>query len=202
MNYERVLSFVSKVANKAVDPVPHAKAIAAIMVEYGILTDEQQAGFIGHLAHETGGFRHMEENLNYTSAERIRAVFGKRAANPEKLVRNPQALANAVYGGRFGNTGPNDGWLYRGSGYIHLTFKGNFEKYAKRTGLDIVNNPDLVRKDMNVAAATAAAFWVDTGCNDHASDKNWLRTTQLINGNAALGHAERVAKIESILNIA
>ncbi len=32
---------------------------------------------------------------------------------------------------------------YYGRGYVQLTWKSNYEKYAKITGLDLVNNPDL-----------------------------------------------------------
>lgn len=85
------------------------------------------------------------ENLNYTSASRIRAVWPTRfktAADAQPYVKNPQKLANLVYGGRLGNTGPNDGWTYRGRGHIQTTGKVNYDKLSKIVGVDLVKYPD------------------------------------------------------------
>lgn len=85
------------------------------------------------------------ENLNYTTASRIRTVWPTRfktdaAAQP--YVKNPQKLANFVYGGRLGNDNNNDGWTYRGRGHIQTTGKVNYEKLSKVVGDDLVKNPD------------------------------------------------------------
>lgn len=84
--------------------------------------------------HETGGtFGPVEENLNYTSTARIQKVWPSRfptLASAEPYVRNPQKLANLVYGGRLGNTGPNDGWTYRGRGLAQITGKANYVKWG------------------------------------------------------------------------
>jgi putative chitinase len=85
---------------------------------------------------ETGGaFEPVEENLNYTTAARLRAVWPKRfksdaAAKP--YVRNPQALAEKVYGGRedLGNTEPGDGWLFRGRNLPQLTGRGRYRVFG------------------------------------------------------------------------
>jgi len=86
--------------------------------------------------HETGGtFGPVTENLNYTSAARIRQVWPKRfptLASAEPYVRNPQKLANKVYGDRadLGNTGPDDGWHFRGRGLAQITGRGNYAKWG------------------------------------------------------------------------
>lgn len=88
----------------------------------------------------------VSENLNYT-AKRITEVWPSRfktLAAAQAVAGNPQKLANSVYGGRLGNTGSNDGWLYRGRGYSQITGKENYAKFGKLLGLDLVNNPDLV----------------------------------------------------------
>ena len=87
---------------------------------------------------------------------------------------NDQKLANFVYqemrdpsspyfawserkDRRYGNTQPGDGYKYRGRGFNQVTFKGSYEKYANETGVDLVNNPDLLN-DVNVAADVAVKF--------------------------------------------
>ena len=91
---------------------------------------------------ETGGdFEPVEENLNYTSVKRLRQVWPSRfksdaAAKP--YVKNPQGLAEKVYGGRadLGNTEPGDGWRYRGRNLPQLTGRGRYRVF----GYD--GNPD------------------------------------------------------------
>lgn len=86
--------------------------------------------------HETGGsFGPTTENLNYTTAARIRAVWPKRfptLASAEPYVRNPEKLANKVYGDRadIGNVNIGDGWLYRGRGLAQITGRGNYAKFG------------------------------------------------------------------------
>lgn len=104
------------------------------------LPDEQTAYVLATAFHETGGkMQPIEENLTYTSAARIRQVWPSRFAtvqSAQSYVRNPQGLANKVYGGRMGNTGANDGWLYRGRALAMITGKDNYKKYG------LGDNPD------------------------------------------------------------
>jgi putative chitinase len=97
--------------------------------------------------HETG--RNMApntENLNYTTAARIRQVWPSRfptIASAKPFVRNAKALANKVYNGRMGNrVGTDDGWNFRGRGLPHLTGADNYRKASKATGVDLVKDPD------------------------------------------------------------
>ncbi len=105
--------------------------------------------------HETGKtMMPIVENLNYSTASRIRAVWPSRFrsdASAQPYVKNPQALANNVYGGRMGNDGSDDGWQYRGRGYVQLTGKDNYKKATrelKAAGykVDFVKNPDSINQ--------------------------------------------------------
>lgn len=85
--------------------------------------------------HEVGSsLQPISENLNYT-AERIRQVWPSRFASvaaAQPYARNPQKLANRVYGGRLGN-GPEasgDGWRFRGRGFVQITGRENYRRFG------------------------------------------------------------------------
>jgi len=102
--------------------------------------DNQLAYILATVFHETGGkMQPVVENLNYTTAAQIKKTWHSRfpsIASAQPYVRNPQALANKVYGGRMGNNTQNDGWLYRGRGLPQITGKENYKKFG------IADNPD------------------------------------------------------------
>lgn len=91
------------------------------------------AAIMAEAWHETGGsMEPITENLNY-SAKRLTEVWPSRfptLASAQPYANNPQKLANKVYGGRLGNTGPNDGWLYAGRGLSQITGKSNYAKFG------------------------------------------------------------------------
>ena len=99
---------------------------------------------------ETGhDFVPRSENLNYTSAARIRAVWPTRFKSnsaAEPYVRQPKKLANKVYGGRLGNVKPNDGWDYRGRGLVQITGRNNYIKMGDRLGINLVDNSDRAKQ--------------------------------------------------------
>lgn len=148
--------------------------------------------FLGQMAIESTFFSKTEENLNYTTAERIKEVWPSRfatIAEAAQFVKNPQALANKVYGTRsdLGNQGGNDGWLYRGSALPSLTGKANFRDFTawiqKRdpTAPDFVKYPDLLRTAAWYVYP-AAWFWVAKGCAAFADKDDVKGLTRTING--------------------
>lgn len=115
------------------------QGIEAILNEWinGGYDDERRLAYILATAHhETGAkFVASVENLNY-SAKRLTQVWPSRfpsiaAATP--YANNPQKLANKVYGGRLGNVNPNDGWDFRGRGFVQITGRDNYAKYGLMT---------------------------------------------------------------------
>lgn len=144
----------------------NAKANRAVLIRMakkeGITDPVELAMLVAQADVETGGFRKFNENLNY-SASRLKAVWPGRFREPGKAERvaaaGPEAIANAVYGDRMGNQfNPGDGWKYRGRGFIQLTGRNNYEAAAKDTGMDFVNNPDLVLTPEGAAMATIS-WW-------------------------------------------
>ncbi|MDA9953699.1 hypothetical protein N9D61_05110 [Planktomarina sp.] len=106
------------------------------------------------------GFKPRSENLNYRAAT-LRRVFPTRVKSlafaNELVAAGPAAIANTMYGGRYGNA-QNEGYKYRGRGLIQLTFKSNYQTYGPKAGHpEIVENPDLVN-DPEIAVRIACAY--------------------------------------------
>lgn len=121
-----------------------------------------KAAIMAQCAHESGNFRKLTENLNY-SAERLSAVFPRIFPTPASASSyggNPQKIANRVYANKIGNGSESsgDGWKYRGRGFIQLTGKSNYRACKVFTKLDVLSNPDLVATREGAAAAVLYYF--------------------------------------------
>lgn len=148
--------------------------------------------FLGQVLHESGRLEVLAENLNY-SATRLMQVWPKRfptLSAAQVLAFKPEALANHVYAGRLGNTAPGDGWKYRGSGLIQCTGKDNFRMVGNTIGVDLVANPDLLRKDMAVALRASIAWWERRIPDSVMGDI--VKVTRLVNG-GTIGLEDRIA---------
>lgn len=114
---------------------------------FGINTPLRLAHFLAQCSHESGGFKTVSENLNY-SANGLRNIFKKYFPNnlAEVYAKKPEKIASRVYGGRMGNgiepTG--EGYKFRGRGFIQLTGKDNYRAFGTAIGEDLLSNPDLV----------------------------------------------------------
>jgi predicted chitinase len=157
-----------------------------LMSKHGINTPLRAQHFLAQCAQESAGFTRLEENLTYTTTKRLRQVWPSRfksdaAAKP--FVRNPEALAHKVYGGRkdLGNTEAGDGWKYRGSGLKQLTGRSNYEQFQKATGLPVVTKPDMIRK-FPEALLSACVFWEKNNLNRFADADDIVGLTRAING--------------------
>ena len=166
--------------------------------KYDISTPKRQAYFIGQCMHESGGFKQLNENLNY-SAKGLMATWPSRFPDmdtAEKYERNPEKIANKVYSGRMGNTEDGDGAKYIGRGLIQLTGKENYANCGNAIGVDLVANPDLLATP-KYAALSAGWFWNRKGLNALADADDIDTITKRING-GLIGIADRKAKVEMV----
>ena len=89
--------------------------------KFNITTPLRLAHFLSQCGHESGGFRLVNENVNYSAAG-LKGIFGKYFPGnlAESYARQPQKIASRVYGGRMGNGAEStgDGYKFRGRGYI------------------------------------------------------------------------------------
>ena len=101
--------------------------IPGIQEKFEINSPLRLAHFLAQCGHESGGFRLVKENLNY-SAKGLMGIFKKYFPNEalaKAYERKPEKIANKVYGNRMGNgdEASGDGAKYYGRGFIQLTGK-------------------------------------------------------------------------------
>lgn len=166
----------------------------------------QFINFLNQAAFETQGFNRFEENLNYSSPERLMAVWPslfKSKYNPEEYIRNPQKLGSLVYANKLGNGNieSGDGYRFRGRGAFHLTGKANYEQCSLDMYNDhrLVNNPDLVTR-FDIAFETAYWFWIKSKCNNLVSEQDCSAITKKITG-CLLTKNERNAQYNKLKEI-
>ena len=154
------------------------------------------AGFLAQVAHESGGFKVVNENLNY-GAKGLLGVFPKYfdAATAAIYERKPEKIANRVYASRMGNgaEATGDGYKFRGRGYIQLTGKENYTAFGKAINENIIANPDVVSS--KYALLSAAWFFNKNGlhkiADEGANEATVTKVTKRVNG-GTIGLADRL----------
>lgn len=122
---------------------------------YGILeTPLRLAHFMAQVAHESGGFRYMEE-----------------------------IASGAAYEGRanLGNTQPGDGKRYKGRGPIQLTGRANYRTFGRKVGIDIEQHPEVVALP-SFGLLIACMYWDDRNLNALADADDVEAVTRKVNG--------------------
>ena len=173
--------------------------------KFGITTNLRLAHFLSQCGHESGGFKAVSENLNY-SADGLVKIFGKyfNATTAAGYARNPEKIASKVYASRMGNgnEASKEGFKFRGRGYIQLTGKENYTKFGKFIGEDIASNPDLVATKYPLASA--AFFFNSNGlwtiCDKGADDATVTAVTKRVNG-GTIGLADRIKHFKEYYNL-
>jgi len=173
------------------------------MLKYDINTPVRQAMFLSQIAHESGNFCHVSENLNY-SVNGLRSVFGKYFPNDNlaaEYARKPEKIANRVYANRMGNAeeSSGDGWKYRGRGLIQLTGKNNYTAFSLAADNNALLEPELV-SEPELAVQSAGWFWDTNGLNALADTGDVRVVTKRINGGYN-GLTDRSAKFGKLMII-
>ncbi len=171
--------------------------IPDVAAKFGINTPLRLAHFLAQCGHESGGFKLVNENLNY-SADGLKKIFPKyfaQAGLAESYARQPEKIASRVYGGRMGNgdESTKEGFKFRGRGYIQLTGKSNYTEFDKFVDDDILANPDLVATKYPLLSA--AWFFHKNGLNaisdKGGDDATVTAVTKRVNG-GTIGLPDRI----------
>ena len=187
------------VPDKVIEQIPDTAK------KFNITTPLRLAHFLSQCCHESGGFRLVNENVNYSAAG-LKGIFGKYFPGnlSESYARQPQKIASRVYGGRMGNGAEStgDGYKFRGRGYIQLTGKDNYTRFGKFIGEDTVANPDLVATKYPLASA---AFFFDSNklwsiCDKGSDNATVTAVTKRVNG-GTIGLADRIKHFNEYYNL-
>ena len=171
-NYANVYAKGGKMDNS-----PMVARLDKYMTQYGITNPYLKSAMMGVILAE-GSMTGKAENMNYsvsrlpevwstfsTTGKRVAKGTGAKYANDlaKKYAKNPQALANFIYGNRLGNSGQDtdDGYTYRGRGLNQLTGKGSYKTMGEKLGVDLVNNPELLNTNPDIQAHSAVRFLYD-----------------------------------------
>lgn len=133
--------------------------------DHAVATRLRICHFLAQAAHETDGFRTLEE-------------YG----GPAYFIR---------YEGRrdLGNTQAGDGIRYHGRGIFQLTGRANYRRLGQLLGIDLEAEPERA-KEPETSLRVAFAYWTERAVNAAADADYVERVTKLINGGRN-GLAER-----------
>ena len=132
-------------------------ALIPEMKKGGIVTKNQIAAFLANVCQETDWLKTLEE---YGTEHYFR--YGAPGGDGVYLL---------------------DEWRYHGRGYIMLTWSDNYRAAGKAIGVGdrLVNEPDLLANDKELAARTAVWYWTSRDCGRYADQGNFEAVCSLIN---------------------
>ena len=178
-----------------------------IVSKYNITSHVRLAHFMSQIAHESGNFKAVVENLNY-SVDALLSVFPKYFKDKngvldkvlaQKYARNPEMIGSRVYASRMGNgdEASKEGYKFRGRGYLQVTGKDNYKAFSTFIGEDCVANPDLIATKYPM---DSAMWFFDKNklwdiCDKGATSEVVTLVTKRVNGGTH-GLSERVLKFE------
>lgn len=150
---KEMLRKLSPTANDAI--ITHlAKHLNEQLAHYDIGTYLRVCHFLAQAAHESAGFRTLEE-----------------------------FASGAAYEGRadLGNVKPGDGKRYKGRGIFQLTGRANYRVMGQKLGVDLEGNPELAADPM-ISIKTACEYWNSRKLSIYADLDDVRTITRKING--------------------
>ena len=176
----------------------------SILSNYDINTKERVAGFLAQCGHESGEFKILVENLNYSS-KGLLTVFKKyfTPEQAEQYARKPEMIGNRVYANRMGNSDETsgDGFKYRGRGILQVTGKENYTSCSFFLYEDnrLALHPELLEQPLD-AIKSACWFWTKNNLNVWCDKKDIVTLTKRINGGTN-GLEDRIKKFDLAMSI-
>lgn len=164
-------------------PAVIQKELPSVMDKFQINTRLRLSHFLAQCAHESGDFKVIKENMNYSVNGLLKTFhkYFKTKEQAEKYARQPEKIGNYVYANRMGNgdEASGDGYKHRGMGYLQTTGKENQNEFLKSIG-EPTDNPEIIATKYPLLSA--AWFWDVKSLNMLSDQNNLLEITKVING--------------------
>ena len=189
----------NNIPNSVLDQLP------SVIEKFNITTILRLTHFLSQCSHESGGFKVVQENLNY-SADALKKLFSKYFPDnlADSYARQPIKIASRIYANRMGNGDEltQEGYKYRGKGYLQCTGKSNYVLLSKDLGVDLVANPDLLATEYPLSSAAwffnKNNLW--TICDQGATDDVVTKVTKRVNG-GTIGLSERISEFKKFYQL-
>jgi putative chitinase len=184
------------------DAAAWADAAMEILPKYEINTPNRIAGFFAQTGHESMNFTGLSENLNYraeTLEKLFSKYFSKAGRNAADYAKQPEKIANIIYGGRMGNVQEGDGYRFRGRGVIQLTGRDNYTAFGKSVGMSPEQVIDYVQTKKG-ALESACWYWNSRKINIACDEGDIVKMTRLVNG-GSIGLEDRRKHYEQALAV-
>lgn len=184
------------------DAAAWADAAMEILPKYEINTPNRIAGFFAQTGHESMNFTVLSENLNYraeTLEKLFSKYFSKAGRNAADYAKQPEKIANVIYGGRMRNTEEGDGWRFRGRGVIQLTGRDNYTAFGLTIDMTAEQVIDYVQTKKG-ALESACWYWNSRNINAACDTNDIVKMTKLVNG-GTIGLEDRRKHYEEALKV-
>lgn len=184
------------------DAAAWADAALEILPKYEITTANRIAGFFAQCGHESMNFTVLSENLNYraeTLEKLFSKYFSKAGRNAADYAKQPEKIANIIYGGRMGNVQEGDGYRFRGRGVVQLTGRDNYTAFGKSVGMTAEQVIDYVTTKKG-ALESACWYWNSRNINAACDANDIVKMTKLVNG-GTIGLDDRKKHYEQALAV-
>jgi len=184
------------------DAAAWADAALEILPKYEINTPNRVAGFFAQCGHESMNFTALSENLNYraeTLEKLFSKYFSKAGRNAADYAKQPEKIANVIYGGRMGNVEDGDGYRFRGRGVIQLTGKDNYSAFALSIKMTLPDVIDYIQTKKG-ALESACWYWNSRKLNIACDENDIVKMTKLVNG-GTIGLEDRRKHYEQALAV-
>lgn len=197
------LLLIKKLENKI--PVAPYQFLVDSKNTTSITTAVRLAHFMAQIAHESGNFIFIRENLKYSSVGLMKTFsrFFPTKQIADNYAMQPEKIANLVYANRMGNGNEltGDGFRFRGRGYIQLTGRNNYRNFSEYIEENCITNPDIVATKYPL---DSALWFFDKNklwelC-DNQTPEAVTALTRRINGGTH-GLADRQAKFKTFMNL-
>lgn len=182
----------------------YVEPLNAVLEHFGMTENPKRvAAFLAQVAHESGDFNFIKENLNYsaTSLTKVFKTYFPTTESTQGYARNPEKIANRVYANRMGNgtEASGDGYKFCGRGLIQITGKNNYTAFSNSISLTITDTIKYLETNEG-ATVSAGWFWDINKLNIYADKEDFTGLTRRING-GTIGLEDRLQHYKTAMSM-